>query len=403
MSSPQCFLLLQGPPGPFFSRLADALAAGGHRVCHVNLNLGDWLDWRRGDAWNYRGTARGWRDWLAEFLDREGVTDILYYTDRLPYHVTALELARERGIRVHAIEYGYLRPDWITIEPEAMGRRSTIPRDPDAIRALARGHPDPDITPRYQHAFFDEAFHEVRYNLFMVWGRAFYPFYRSDRYYWPTIEYLAWLPRLLWRGLFARSDEAEVDRALSGAYPYNLVAMQLQMDYQIRASSDYGHLEEMFDEILASFAAHAPKDRHLILKLHPLDCGLEFWSWRLRRLKARHGLDERVRLVDSKRLAPLVQNSLGVLVCNSTVGLHTLGDGVPVIALGDAIYDLPGLTHQRGLDSFWTDPDPVDPDLARDLRTMLAAHYQVRGSFYHPEGRRVAIAALVEKLTRLAD
>ncbi|GIX12476.1 MAG: capsular polysaccharide biosynthesis protein [Paracoccaceae bacterium] len=399
MAPKKCFLFLQGPPGLFWARLADALAAAGHGVRRINLNAGDRLFWPRRGADNYRGRLSAWRDWLDAYCARHGVTDILYYADRQPYHVEALAVARARGLRAHAVEYGYLRPDWITIEPEGMGRHSTFPRTPAAIRALAAGQPDPDMTPRHGHAFIDEAWREVAYSLAMVFGRPLYPFYRSDRYYWPVAEYLAWAIRLGLRPIALGRGEALVDRCLSGAFPFNVVALQLQMDYQIRASTDYGHLEEMLDEVMASMAAHAPADRHLVVKTHPLDCGLELWPLRLRRLTRRHGLRGRVHLVESRRLAPLVRASRGVILANSTVGLHALGDGVPVLAMGDAIYDIPGLTHQGGIDSFWTDPEPVDMGLVADLRRALAAHIQVRGDFFDPEGQRAAIAALVARLT----
>jgi capsular polysaccharide export protein len=392
------FLFLQGPPGLFWVRFAEALEAAGHRTLRVNLNLGDRAFWPKRGALDYRGGFAGWRPWLDALLAREGITDILYYADRLPYHVAALAAAKARGLRVHAIEFGYLRPDWIAVEPEALGRRSTFPRDPEAVRALARGQPEPDMVPRFPYPFLQEAAREVSYNLLMVFGRAFYPFYRSDKYYWPVAEYLAWLVRLAGRTVLAARDEAMVDRCLAGDFPYNIVAMQLQMDYQIRASSDYRHLEDMLDEVMASLAAHAPPDRHLVLKLHPLDCGLEFWPWRVGRLVRRHGLGGRVHLLDSKRLSPLVKGSRGVILVNSTVGPGALGDGVPVIALGDAIYDMPGLTHQAGLDRFWCAPERPDPALVADLRRALAAHFHVRGSFYDPDGQRAAIAALVTKL-----
>ncbi|WP_170317615.1 capsule biosynthesis protein [Paroceanicella profunda] len=395
------FLFLQGPPGLFWVRLGDALRARGHGVRRINLNTADWLSWPRRGADNYRGGFDGWEAWLGAYLAREGITDILYYADRLPYHVAALAQAKARGIRVHAIEFGYLRPDWLTMEPEAMGRHSTIPSDPAEIRRLAAGHPDPDMTARYTHGFWAESMREVSYNLAMVFGRPLYPFYRSDKYYWPVAEYLAWLTQLVTGMVTGPRHEARVDRALSGAYPFYLVALQLQMDYQIRASTDYGHIEEMLDEVAASFAAHAPADSRLVIKTHPLDCGLEFWPRRVARVARRHGIAGRVELVDSMRLAPLIQASRGVILANSTVGLHAIGVEKSVIALGDAVFNMAGLTHQGGIDTFWTAPEPVDPTLARDLRRALAAHWQVRGSFYNPEGVKVAIAGICARLEAL--
>jgi capsular polysaccharide export protein len=46
---------------------------------------------------------------------------------------------------------------------------------------------------------------------------------------------------------------------------------------------------------------------------------------------------------------------------SSTVGCQALARGVPVMALGKAIYDIAGLTHQGELDEFWNAPEAPDP------------------------------------------
>jgi capsular polysaccharide export protein len=40
-------------------------------------------------------------------------------------------------------ELGYLRPDWLTVEYDGMSTYSRFPRDPSAIRELARQFPEP--------------------------------------------------------------------------------------------------------------------------------------------------------------------------------------------------------------------------------------------------------------------
>lgn len=87
-------------------------------------------------------------------------------------------------------------------------------------------------------------------------------------------------------------------------------------------------------------------------------------------------------------------------MANSTVGLHCLKEGVPVKTLGSAVYDIPGLTHQGTLDAFWSDPEPVDRALDADFRRALAREIQIKGSFFHKEGRRRAVAEAAERLTR---
>ncbi len=136
----QCFLFLQGPISPFFADLARLLETQGHRVLRVNLNFGDWLFWR-GPAINYRGSTQRWPGTITELLKREAVTDLLLLGEQRPHHRAAIAAAHNLGIRITVFDYGYLRPDWITCEPEGMGALSRFPRDMDTVRTLACGMP----------------------------------------------------------------------------------------------------------------------------------------------------------------------------------------------------------------------------------------------------------------------
>jgi capsular polysaccharide export protein len=114
-------LLLQGPPSRFWGELGDGFAAAGCRVLKVNFCLGDRVYWGRRESVPFRGRRSAWPEFLADLLDRHDVTDMLYYGDRMPYHATAAEIAGRRGIRTHAVEFGYLRPGWLTLERGGMG------------------------------------------------------------------------------------------------------------------------------------------------------------------------------------------------------------------------------------------------------------------------------------------
>lgn len=392
----QTVLFLQGPPSGFWVELGDAFVAAGHSTRRIHLTVADQLWWRRPGADAYRGRLAGWAEWLGAYVARHGVTDILYFADRAPYHRVAAAVARARGLRAWAVEFGYLRPDWLTLEPFGMGAASCFTRDPAQIRALAAGRAVPDLATRYPHTFAREAVGEVSYNLIQSFGRPFYPRYVADKYYPVVLDYLSWLPRLARQGAAARAA-AQVEAAATG-WSYVLLALQLQSDYQIRASSPYGHLREMLGEVVASFAAHAPGGMRLVVKQHPLDNGWERWGRVLARLAAQAGVADRVVCIDGGNLAALIDGSAGVVTVNSTVGLHAIHRGRPVKVLGNAVYDIPGLTHQGDLDGFWRAPQPVDPGLALAYRAALAAEIQVRGSFYHPAGRRAAQAEIVARI-----
>lgn len=385
-------LMLQGPPCRFWRELGAGLRADGRRVLHVGFCLADWASWRGPGRRLYRGRFGRWPGWLAHLVASEGVSDILYYADGLPYHRAAAAVARAAGIRAWVIENGYLRPDWLTLEPEGMGAASRFPRDPAAIRRLAAGRPAPDLAPRHCHGFAREAAAEVLFHAAMTLGRPLFPFYVSDKHYPPALDYLSWL------GKWAFGRRARRAAARPPREPYWLLALQLQSDYQIRISSPFRCLSEMLERAIGSFARRAPSGGSLVVKLHPMDNGWERWPSRIARIARAHGVGARVSAIDGGALEPLILGARGVVTVNSTVGLHALRLGRPVIALGHAVYDIPGLAHQGGLDSFWTGARAPDPELFEALASALAATIQVRGSFYEPAGRRAAIAEIVRRL-----
>lgn len=401
MTAPLTVLMLQGPPTAFWPELGAALRCAGHRVIKVHFTLADWLFWR-GPGQSYRGRLKQWPDWLEALCKREGVTDILYYADRLPYHVSAAEIGARLGLRVWAIENGYLRPDWLTLEPFGMGQASRFPKQPERIREMAGDHQVPEPRPRFSHPFLREAFSEVLFNLSLVLGRPLYPRYVSDHYYPVVVDYLFWLPKF-WRQTRHAARFAALEERCATGLRYSLLAMQLQSDYQIRASSPFNHLSEMLEEVVGSLAADASGDHHLVIKLHPLESGWENWPRQIARIAARHGVADRVHWIDGGDLARLVTHAAGVVTVNSTVGLHSLRAQRPTMALGTAIYDLPGLTHQGGLASFWNTPELVDPLLLNALLAALAGTIQVRGSFYDPEGRQAACDEIVRRFASPVD
>jgi capsular polysaccharide export protein len=350
---------------------------------------------------SYRGRYTRWRDWIGRYLEREQVTDVLYYADRLPYHADTLDAARALGVRCWAIEFGYLRPDWITMEPEAMGAYSTFPKSPKDIEALAQDMPSPDMTVLYPYDFFTEAVNEVSFHLLQAFGRPFYPLYNSDKPYWPLVDYGSWIGELAFERRRKR-EAADLEAAISaGEFDYNLVAMQIQADYQIRASSPYDHISDFLAEVFASFKRGAPASRELVVKLHPLDNGLERWFARVPKLAREAGLEGRVHIVKGGDLVHFLKASKGVALINSTVGIHALRMAVPTFAAGEAVFDVPGLTHQGDLDTFWTKPDPVDQTFFKVFIRALST-IQIKGSFYNRDGRKAAIAEIGRRLGRPA-
>jgi capsular polysaccharide export protein len=184
---PRSFLFLQGPQSRFFERLGRALIARGHRVHRINLNLGDRLFWRL-PATNFRGRFDDWPDFVTKLLEGRAVTDLLLLGDRRPYHIAAAEEARSRGVAVSATDFGYVRPDYLTLEAEGMTSWSRFPRDATAIRALAENFPEPNPEPCFGAPFRLLAACDIAYNAAAVLGRPLYPYYQRHGLYHPFAE-----------------------------------------------------------------------------------------------------------------------------------------------------------------------------------------------------------------------
>lgn len=391
-------LFLQGHPSFFARDLANEIERLGHRALRINLCAGDALYWRGRPSVNYRGRLSAWPQYLAAFIAREGVTDIVYFADRLPYHRAALQVARAAGVRAVTFEFGYLRPDWITLERSGMSAQSHFPDDPATIRRIAAEVPVPDLEERYRYGFLAEAANEVTFNLVTYFGWPFFPRYEADKYYNPLVDYLSYIPRLLASRGHRKQAVTLMNAMIAARTPYFLAPLQMQSDYQLRANSPYRHQRDMIAEVVGSFAAHAAADAHLVFKIHPLDNGLERWPRVIAAVAARQGVKERVHVIDGGNLALMIRHAKGTVLINSTVGLYALRLGCPVKVLGFAVYDIDGLCHRAPLDTFWRTPARPDKELTAAFVRALAGTIQVKGNFFTREGRRTAIPALAERL-----
>lgn len=97
-------------------------------------------------------------------------------------------------------------------------------------------------------------------------------------------------------------------------------------------------------------------------------------------------------------LEPVLDASEGIVTVNSTVGLLALRRNRPVKILGEAIYDVPGLTFQEPLDLFWREASRPDAELLDAFCRMLIQEVLVEGDFFTPEGRALAVEGSVRRI-----
>ncbi len=393
------FLFLQGPHGPFFARLAEALEAQGHRALRININGGDKVDWPGNGATDYHGSFRNWPLFFDDYVVNHGVTDLILYGDCRPYHFSAHKMAQLRDLRVHVLEEGYIRPDFLTLQDDGVNGNSTLPLDPQwYLEQAAMLPPEEPAMPPVPSTFRQRARNTMRYGLAAALMRPIFPFYRTHRPHSFVAESAAWFMKLARRKSDKQQSRADWDAVKD--QPFFALPLQLNSDYQIRIHSPFGNMRAGLRFVIKSFAQHAPAGVSLVVKRHPLDPGLVAWDRLVRRLSRRYGVADRVVYLADWDMGEIVDRSLGVVTVNSTVGTLALNSGKPVIVLGHAVYKVPGVVHDGSLDSFWAAPRSPDQSLWDAFRRVLIDRCLIYGGLLSEVGLKMLVDNAIPRLMR---
>ncbi len=391
------FLLIFGPFGPFTRTLAKSLRAAGARCSRVILNGGDLFDWGAAHARVYQGPLSGFGSWLTQTARRDQVTDIIIYGDAHPYCAEALRVAGAAGLDVHVLEQGYFRPFWITLERWGVNGNSGLPRDPAAYRQGASCLPAPAdewLPPLTPPSVRNLALYHVA-----LWlGAPAFPLFRLPYQYSLPRQAFGHTRRYLDQRLRRPHHRRQLELALGAPGPRFIGILQRPGDSQLNDHSPFASTAEFIDRVVMSFARHAPRRATLLFKSHPLDHGIEPHARNVAAASAAHGVAGRVFFTDIGNLHTMLPDAAGAITVNSTGGLSAVGLGRPTQVLGKAIYDLPGLTHQGGLDTFWAAPQAPDPTLYDAFRRRVIHETQIGGAYAIREGIDRAVPEVTRRL-----
>ncbi|VVE73520.1 hypothetical protein PCA31118_04562 [Pandoraea captiosa] len=393
------YLVLQGTASPFFHQLASALRVRGNEVCRVNFCGGDLVyGGTSTENCDFNAPLETLGDWYADAVRTRGVTDVLLFGDCRDVHVPMHDVAHRMGVEVHVFEEGYVRPYWITLENHGVNGRSKLPRDPAWYREVYRNLPQFRAPIATGYNLKERAFHDMRYR----WANAAYAHryrhYQSHRPRNGLFEYAGLAARAIRNRGFHREADYLTRELRDHAQRYFLFPLQLNSDAQVVVHSPFDGICGAIDAVVASFAAHAAPDTQLVIKNHPLDTGLINYRQHTLRIARRLGVANRVHFIDAGHLPTLLEHAQGVVVINSTVGLSALHHGTPLVVLGEAIYDMQGLTWQHGLDTFWQAPDCPDMALYTAFLHFVIHNTQINGDFYTRGGIGMALVGVVQRL-----
>ncbi|MER2493333.1 capsule biosynthesis protein [Catenovulum sediminis] len=379
-------LFLQGPLGPFFGKLAKKLTQLGNTTYKINFNGGDALYSGAEHVFNYRGSLNSWQRYLAMFVRRNKIHAVVLYGDCRKYHSVAKDVCHKYGIEFWVFEEGYIRPDYITLENGGVNANSplVISSKTDAESLMATQHElarVPEVA--FGQTFFQRLFYSTAYYFAKTMSKKWLANDGHHRGYSALEEAQYWMCSI-YRKWKYKLTQSNLDKWIveNWSGQYFLIPLQVHCDSQIIAHSDYHDVKEFVRRVLVSFALHAPADKKLVFKHHPMDRGFRHYGKLIRRIAAKLNISERVIYGHELHLPTLLKNCVGTVTVNSTVGLSSLHHHKPTKVMGRANYNIKGLTSYQPLEQFWSHPCQVDTAFFTAYKQALKTHTQINGSFY---------------------
>ncbi|WP_102110014.1 capsule biosynthesis protein [Oceaniglobus roseus] len=399
--APRRFLFLQGPHGPFFSRLAAMLRAAGAETWRVGFNRGDAFFWNAHARYiAFDDAPEAWPDRLAAILSDKGITDIVLYGDTRPIHAAAVEQARARGLGIHVFEEGYLRPYWVTYERGGSNGNSRLMQTSiaDMQRALAKAELEMPEAPARWGDMRQHIFYGALYHAFVLLANRAYSRFRPHRSLTVAQEFRLYLKRLMLMPWHWADRVQSTWRITHGGFPYHLVLLQLEHDSNFQMHSPFSATADFLALVIGGFATGAPGHHHLVLKAHPLEDGRTPQRREVRRLARKFGVADRVHYVRGGKLAHLLDHARSAVTVNSTAAQQVLWRGLPLKVFGNAVYAKPEFVSTQSIEDFFTRASRPDSRAYRDYRHFLLETSQVAGGFYSSTGRRQLLRQVVDMM-----
>ena len=377
-------LLLFGPIGTFFSRLASHLKNQGIETYKIAFPLHE-FGFQLKNRIHFQGSCKeDFRPFLKELIIKKGIKHIFMYGDFIIPHKIAIEVGKElraQGIAVETwiFELGYLRPEFVTLEPNRVNCDSNLNQSRDFYQQL----------PTIDHIIGARREPGLRWR--KCWKAPTFILHSLTSYQiCETVHKLQPQPKDLAAQLlgFVRKykyelTEKQIKLKLFGGQSFFLVILQVSSDSQLFRGSPYQSVEAFIEHTIKSFANHAPNNTRLFIKHHPRDRGYNNYQKLINSQASANGVIDRIFYFHDSPLAPIFRQRTcqGCILVNSSVGFQALFHGIPLKVMGKAPYNIEGLADQQDINLFWSNPQPSDRELFRKFYNYTVQTTQINGNF----------------------
>jgi len=374
-------LFLQGPMGSFFKKLDILFKKNGAKTYKIGFNAGDSFFSNHYNYFPYRDMRENYSTFIRNFLHEKKIDKIFLFGDCRFYQSISIKVAKELGIEVFVFEEGYIRPYYITMEKYGVNDFSNISREADFYKKVKVSNSQEPVDTQYSP--LNMVASSTIYYLVSNLLHFRYPNYIHHREFSAIKEFVNGV-RSLFRKLIYPFYEKKyleiIKNELSNNYFF--VALQTYNDFQVLEHSEYKSIEKFIIKVLESFS-NSGLNCWLVFKHHPVDRGRKNYKHFITDQARLFGIEDRVLVLYDTHLPTCLQSAKGTVTINSTVGLSSLYHKIPTITLGNAIYDIEGITcKDMKLDDFWHDYKAPDMELLEKYRFFIIENTQLNGSFY---------------------
>jgi capsular polysaccharide export protein len=397
-------LILQGPTGPFFSELHQALNSHGFMVQQVLFNFGDRVFAGAKGCIRFSGSESEWETWLRFEITQHRPDAILLFGSSRPAHKIARRLAKNFDVDVISFEEGYLRSGYVSAEQGGNNQHSPLAQ----WSFTSTSRTDVNMAPTA--AALGSSFATMSF-----WAAIYYfardlgskasdthLFHRRKERILPLVW--SWGVHILCR-LSTRVAEFPARRTLQRSPGYSRIPLQVSSDSQIQTAARGWSTPRLIDASLDALLM-AGKEQRVVFKLHPLERN----STAIKRLilhKAKQSkVDQhRITIMHSGRMGDLTRHSNGMVLINSTSAFSALHHDIPLLVLGEAVFRHDEIVTlgktEADIAAFFKLRHAKSRTTIDAFLTELKAQSLIPGDFYASRGRKVAIDGIVEKLKQL--
>ncbi|MFQ6342731.1 capsule biosynthesis protein [Campylobacter sp. VTCC 70190] len=371
-------LLLQGPVGTFFHRLARQMKKNKTQVFKLNFNGGDFLFYLSGIR--CKCDENQLESFYKDFFKSHKIEAIVAYNDCRIIHTKAIKVAKELGLGIWVFEEGYLRPYCITLEKDGVNANSSLPRDKNFYLSQ-------NISTIESVKEIPGGFKFMAFSAFLYWLFSFLlaPFFNNKLHHRTLnpFEFLFWFRSLYRKYLYKLTEKKLNEKIYNLEKKYFLAILQVYNDTQIKHHYKKS-IEDFIEETILSFANHARAKSYLVFKHHPMDRGYKDYAKLIEKLSEKYHVEGRILYVHDSHLPTLLKKALGCITINSTVGLSAILEGCPTKVCGKAFYDFEGLSYPKKLQFFWREAHAYKPNpiLVGNFKKHLLTSNQFNGNFY---------------------